>query len=36
MTEEYLDKRAKLGDRRKFLRAMAKVADVEPEERDKL
>jgi hypothetical protein len=36
MTEEYLDKRAKRGDRRKFLRAMAKVADVEPEERDKL
>jgi predicted transcriptional regulator len=36
MTEEYLGKRAKHGDRRRFLRAMAKVGDVEPEERDKL
>ena len=36
MTEEYLGKRAKRGDRKKFVRALAKVADVEPEEQDKL
>jgi predicted transcriptional regulator len=36
MTEEYLGKRAKRGNRKKFQRAMAKVADVEPEERDRL
>ena len=36
MTEEYLGKRAKRGDRKKFRRAMAKVADVEPDERDRL
>ena len=36
MTEEYLGQRAKRGNRKKFQRAMAKVADVEPEEKDKL
>jgi predicted transcriptional regulator len=36
MTEEYLGKRAKRGDRKKFQRALAKVADVEPEGRDRL
>ena len=36
MTEEYLGKRAKRGDRKKFVRALAKVANVEPEEQDKL
>jgi hypothetical protein len=36
MTEEYLGERAKRGDRKKFERAMAKVADIEPEERDGL
>ncbi len=36
MTEEYLGKRAKRGGRKKFQRAMAKVADVEPDERDRL
>ena len=34
MTEDYLGERAKQGDRVKFERAMAKVADVEPEEYD--
>ena len=36
MTEEYLGKRARRGDKRKFEKAMAKVADREPEEHDKL
>lgn len=36
MTEEYLGKRAKRGNKKKFQRAMAKVADVEPLERDRL
>jgi len=36
MTEEYLGKRAKRGSKQKFRKAMAKVADVEPEEYDKL
>ncbi len=35
-TEEYLGKRAKRGDKKKFQRALAKVADVEPSERDRL
>ena len=35
-TEEYLKGKAKLGDRSKFERALSKVADVEPEEIDKL
>ena len=36
MTEEYLGKRAKRGDKRKFQRAMANVADVEPAEEDRI
>jgi hypothetical protein len=36
MTEEYLAERAKLGSRRKFAAVVAKVPDVEPEERDHL
>ncbi len=36
MTEEYLGTRAKRGSKEKFQAAMAKVADVEPEEQDKL
>ena len=36
MTEEYLAERAKRGSREKFDAALAKVADIEPEEHDKL
>ena len=36
MTEEYLGRRARRGDRKKFERALRKVADVGPEERDRL
>ncbi|HOU14662.1 MAG TPA: YlcI/YnfO family protein [Anaerolineae bacterium] len=36
MTEEYLEKRARLGDRSAFERAMSKVADIPPEEQDRL
>jgi len=36
MTQEYLETRARRGDRQKFERAMAKVADVEPDEHDRL
>ena len=36
MTEEYLGQRAKRGNRKKFQRALNKVADVEPEEDDRL
>lgn len=36
MTEEYLDERARRGDRAKFERALSKVADVEPDESDRL
>jgi hypothetical protein len=36
MTEEYLEKRARRGDRKKFAKALSKVADVEPEERDRI
>jgi hypothetical protein len=35
ITSEYLEERAKRGSRKKFERAMAKVADVEPEEHDR-
>jgi hypothetical protein len=35
-TEEYLGARAKRASRKKFLRAMGKVADIEPEERDRV
>lgn len=34
ITSEYLEERAKRGSRKKFERAMAKVADVEPEKHD--
>lgn len=33
---EYLEKRAARGSRRKFERALGKVKDAEPEERDRL
>jgi hypothetical protein len=36
MTEEYLAARAKQGSRRKFTAALSKVADVEPEEFDRV
>lgn len=36
MTEDYLEERARRGDRAKFVQAMAKVADVEPAEYDRL
>ena len=36
MTEEYLGGRARQGDRAKFERAIAKVADAEPDEHDRL
>jgi predicted transcriptional regulator len=35
MTEEYLQERAKRGSRRKFAAVLSKVADAEPDERDK-
>ena len=36
MTEEYLEQRAKRGSRSKFEAALAKVADIEPEDVDRL
>jgi hypothetical protein len=36
MTEEYLEERAQRGSRKKFRRALAKVANVEPDEQDRL
>lgn len=36
LTEDYLDKRAGRGNRKKFERAMAKVPKVKPEEHDRL
>jgi hypothetical protein len=36
MTNEYLEKRAARGNRTKFQRALARVADIEPEDRDRL
>lgn len=36
LTEEYLGARARRGDKAKFERAMAKVADAEPDEHDQL
>jgi hypothetical protein len=36
MTEDYLEMRARRGDRAKFEAAMAKAPDVEPEEYDRL
>lgn len=35
-TQDYLQQRAARGDRQKFEQAMAHVADVEPEEYDRL
>jgi hypothetical protein len=36
MTEEYLGERGRRGDRKEFEKAMARVADVEPEDMDRL
>lgn len=36
LTQEYLAGRAKRGSRQKFNRAMSKVKDVEPEDRDRV
>ena len=36
ITGEYLESRAKRGSRKKFEKAMSKVADVEPDEFDRL
>lgn len=36
MTAEYLETRAKRGSREKYLAALAKAPDVEPEEYDRL
>jgi hypothetical protein len=36
MTEDYLEKRAKRGRRRDYEAVLAKVPDVEPDERDRL
>lgn len=36
MTEDYLEARARRGDRTKFERVLAKVPDVEPEDADRL
>jgi len=36
LTCEYLEERAKKGSRNKFEKTMAKVADIEPEEYDRL
>jgi predicted transcriptional regulator len=35
-TEEYLAKRAKRGNRKKFERAMSKVPEVEPDRQDRI
>ncbi len=35
MTEDYLEERAKRGDRAKYEAILAKVPDVEPEEHDR-
>lgn len=36
LTGEYLEKRARKGSRRKFIKALSKVKDVKPEEHDVL
>jgi hypothetical protein len=36
MTEDYLEARARRGDRARFERVLAKVPDVEPEESDRI
>lgn len=36
MTEDYIEERARRGSRERFEAVLAKVPDVEPEERDRL
>ena len=36
LTEEYLEQRAKKGERSKFEKALSKVKDIEPEDKDRL
>ncbi len=36
MTEKYLENRAKRGSKKKFLQALSRVPDTEPEERGRL
>ena len=36
ITEEYLGERARCGDKARFERVLATVADVEPDEQDRL
>ena len=36
LTEDYLEERAKRGDRKKFERALAKVSKAMPEDQDRL
>jgi hypothetical protein len=36
LTEDYLGERARRGNRKRFQRALKKVADVEPEEGDRI
>lgn len=36
MTEEYLEERAKRGSRKRFAKALSKVADIEPDDIDRL
>ncbi len=36
LTEEYLSERASRGSRRKFVKALSKVRDIEPDEEDRL
>lgn len=36
LTEEYLEERAKRASRKRFDKALAKVADIEPEDIDRL
>jgi hypothetical protein len=36
MTEDHLEKRARRGDHKKIAKALAEVADIEPEEQDRL
>ena len=36
MTEQYFEERGRRGDRKKFRKALAKVADVAPAARDRL
>jgi len=36
MTEEYLEERAKRGSKKRFAKALSKVADIQPEDMDRL